>query len=107
MAVKDGMRPMHPGEILVEELEELGLTAASFAEALDMPTDQVEAILGERLAITVETALRLSRYFGTSAEVWLNLQKGYELRVAEIELGKLIEERVQPREREAVPLAGD
>ena len=105
--VKDGMPPMHPGEILVEELEELGLTAGAFAEALDMPRDQVEAILEERLAITAETALRLSRYFGTSAEVWLNLQKGYELRVAETELGKLIEERVQPREREEIPLAGD
>ena len=105
--VKNGMRPVHPGEILTEEIELLGLTASAFAEALDMPADQVEAILCERLGISGETALRLSRYFGTSAEVWLNLQKGYELRVAEIELGKLIEERVQPREREAVPLAGD
>ena len=105
--VKDGMPPMHPGEILVEELEELGLTSGAFAEALDMPTDQVEAILEERIAITAETALRLSRYFGTTAEFWLNLQKGYELRVAEINLGKLIEEQVQPRKREALPLAGD
>ena len=105
--VKDGMPPMHPGEILVEELEELGLTISAFADALDMPTNQVEAILGERLGISAETALRLARYFGTSAEFWMNLQKGYELRVAEVELGKLIEERVQPREREALPLAGD
>ena len=105
--VKDGMPPMHPGEILVDELDELGLTPGAFADALDMPTDQVEAILEERIAITAETALRLSRYFGTSAEFWLNLQKGYELRVAEINLGKLIKERVQPRKGEALPLAGD
>ena len=107
MAVKNGMRPVHPGEILAEEIELLGLTTGAFAEALDMPTNQVEAILGERLGISAETALRLSRYFGTTAKVWMNLQASYELRVAEVELGKLIEERVQPREREALPLAGD
>ena len=63
-----------------------------------MPTNRVTAILKGQRGITADTALRLSRYFGTTPQLWQNLQKAFELRVAEIESGKQIEERVQPRE---------
>ena len=98
MSVSNGMRQVHPGEILGEELEELGLSASALAKALDVPTNRVTAILKGQRGITADTALRLSRYFGTTHQLWQNLQKAFELRVAEIEAGKQIEERVQPRE---------
>ena len=98
MRVGNGMRPVHPGEILGEELEELGLSANALAKALDVPTNRITAILKGQRGMTANTALRLSRYFGTTPHLWLNLQKAFELRVAEIESGKDIEERVQPRE---------
>ena len=98
MSVSNGMRPVHPGEILGEELVELGLSANALANALDVPTNRVTAILKGQRGITADTALRLSRYFGTTPQLWQNLQKAFELRVAEIESGKHIEERVQPRE---------
>ena len=98
MSVSNGMRPVHPGEILGEELEELGLSANALAKALDVPTNRVTAILKGQRGITADTALRLSRYFGTTPPLWQNLQKAFELRVAEIESGKQIEERVHPRD---------
>ena len=98
MSVSNGMRPVHPGEILGEELDELGLSANALAKALDVRTNRVTAILKGQRGITADTALRLSRYFGTTPQLWQNLQKAFELRVAEIQSGKQIEERVQPRE---------
>ena len=98
MSVSNGMRPVHPGEILGEELEELGLSATALAKALDVPTNRVTAILKGQRGVTADTALRLSRYFGTTPHPWQNLQKAFELRVAEIESGAHIEERVQRRE---------
>ena len=98
MSVSNGMRPVHPGEILGEELQELGLSASALAKALDVPTNRVTAILKGQRGMTADTALRLSRYFGTTPQLWQNLQKAFELRVAEIQSGKHIEERVQPRE---------
>ena len=92
------MRPVHPGEILGDELEELGLSANAQAKALDVPTNRVTEVLKGQRGVTADTALRLSRYFGTRSQLWQNLQKAFELRVAEIESGKQIEERVQPRE---------
>ena len=75
--------PIHPGEILADELTELGMSAASLARALRIPTNRVTAILNGERSITADTALRLGHWFGTSAEMWLNLQKSYELRLAE------------------------
>ena len=98
MIVSNGMRPVHPGEILGEELEELGLSANALAKALDVPTNRVTAILKGQRGVTADTALRLARYFGTTPQLWQNLQKAFELRVAEIESGPQIEERVQRRE---------
>ncbi len=65
----DNMRPIHPGEHLREELKELGISA----QALHVPTNRITAILNAQRAVTADTALRLARYFGTSAEFWLNL----------------------------------
>ena len=103
MSVSNGMRPVHPGEILGEELEELGLSANALAKALDVPTNRVTAILKGQRGITADTALRLSRYFGATPQLWQNLQKAFELRVAEIESGTHIEARVQPRETARAP----
>ena len=96
--LKNGMRPIHPGEILREEyLVPLGLSANTLARALGVTTARVNDIVRERRGITGETALRLARYFGTDAQSWLNLQAAYELRLAEIETGKAIERAVKPR----------
>ena len=98
---KNKMRPVHPGEILRQELEAMGLSAKAFAEALDVPANRVTAILSAQRGVTADTALRLARYLGTSPEFWLNLQKSYELRVAEIEKGKEITRKVKPRKAAA------
>jgi addiction module HigA family antidote len=79
--------PIHPGEILREELEILGVSAAELARQLNVPTNRITGILNEERAITADTALRLGHWFGTSAEMWLNMQKLYELRLAEQEKG--------------------
>ena len=94
---KNGMRPVHPGEILRDELDELDLSAKAFATALDVPANRISAILKGQRGITADTALRLSRYLGTTPQVWLNLQKAFELRVAELESGKEIAKRIKPR----------
>ena len=94
---RNGMRPVHPGEILREELDVLELSAKAFAAALDVPGNRITAILNGQRGITADTALRLSRYLGTTPEFWLNLQKTFELRVAENDAGKRIARRVKPR----------
>ena len=75
--------PIHPGETLREDLEELGMSAAELARRIEVPVNRVTEILNGRRAVTGDTALRLGRFFGTSGEFWLNLQKLYELRLAE------------------------
>jgi addiction module HigA family antidote len=91
--------PIHPGEILREELEILGISATEFARQLNVPTNRITGILNEKRAVTADTALRLGHWFGTSAEMWLNLQKLYELRQAEKESGAEI--RRLPKRRAA------
>ena len=97
MSVKNGMRPVPPGEILWEELETLGLSANELAKALDVSPDCISEVLSGQRDVTADIALRLARYFGTPPQGWLNLQKTYELRRAEIEVGRRIAERVKPR----------
>ena len=97
MPVRSGMPPVHPGEVLADELEELGLTANALAGQLAVPTNRITAILKGQRGVTADTALRLARYFGTTPEFWLNLQKTFELRVAEIESGAAIDAEVHPR----------
>jgi addiction module HigA family antidote len=86
-----GRSAIHPGEHLAEQLEELGLSAAELARQLKVPTNRITAILNGHRAITGDTALRLGHFFGTSAEFWMNLQKIYELRIAEQKTGNAIE----------------
>ena len=75
--------PIHPGETLREELDALGMGAAELARRIEIPADHVREILDGQRAITGETALRLGRFFGTTGEFWLNLQKLYEVRRVE------------------------
>jgi addiction module HigA family antidote len=94
---RNGMRPIHPGEILREEfLVPSGLSANGLARALHVPPNRVTAIVNETRGVTADTALRLARYFGTTPELWLNLQKTYELRLAEVEVGELVRREVSP-----------
>jgi len=86
-----GRTAIHPGEHLAEQLEELGMSAAELARQLNVPTNRVTAILKGQRAVTGDTALRLGHFFGTSAEFWMNLQKLYELRIAERKSGKAVE----------------
>ena len=101
MKATSGMRPVHPGEILRDELETLGLSANALSKALDVPVNRITAILNGQRGVTANTALRLARYFGTTPQVWLNLQKTYELRRAEIDAGHEIAECVKPRQTAA------
>ena len=97
MSVKSGMRPVHPGEILREELDTIGLSANALAKALGVPVNRITMIVNGQRGISADTALRLARYFGTTPQLWMNLQKTWELRRAEIETGHEIDERVTPR----------
>lgn len=97
MNARNGMRPVHPGEILRDELEALDLSATALARELDVPVNRITAILHGQRGVTANTALRLARYFGTTPQAWLNLQRNYELRRAEIEASREITERVKPR----------
>ena len=99
--IKNGMRPVHPGEILREELHACGLSARGLAEALAVSPNRIIEIVRGRRGLTADTALRLSRYLGTTPQLWLNLQKAFELRLAEIEAGKEIARQVKPREQAA------
>lgn len=73
---------IHPGEILRDELEELGITPTEFARQIAVPPNRISQIIGGRRSITGDTALRLGHWFGNSPEFWLNLQSAYDLRVA-------------------------
>ena len=85
MTATNRLPPVHPGEILREEMDERDLSANALAQALDIPANRITTILNRQRGVTAEIAQRLSRYFGTTAELWLNLQKNWELRRAEIE----------------------
>lgn len=89
--------PIHPGEILTEELEELQMSATALARTLHVPTNRITQILAGKRAITADTALRLGQWLGTGAELWLNLQKNYELRLAQQESGEEIKRTIPTR----------
>lgn len=90
-------RPVHPGEILRQDfLPEYGLTPGSLAKALLIPRDRMEKIVRGQRDITADTALRLGRYFGTTAQFWINLQSNYDLLVAEARFHDAIEQ-IAPR----------
>src|SRR5438105_11692797 len=78
---------IHPGEILPEELDELSMTPTELARQLNVPVNRITQIIQGKRSITGDTALRLGHWFGTSAQFWLNLQSGYEIRLAEQQAG--------------------
>ena len=95
--LKNGMRPVHPGEILREDyLVPLGMSANALAKALNVPAPRVNDIVRERRGVTADSAMRLARYFGGDARSWMNLQAAYDLRLAEIENAKRIEREIEP-----------
>ena len=90
---------IHPGQHLAEQLKELGMSAAELGRRLNVPTNRITGILNGQRAVTGDSALRLAHFFGTSPEFWLNLQKLYELRLAEAKAGAAI--RRLPRLQES------
>lgn len=91
------MRPIHPGEIIREEyLVPLQMTPHALAMALRVPAPRINDIVRERRAVTPETALRLARYFNTTAQFWLNLQSSFDLKQAEAEAGRKIAAEIRP-----------
>ena len=94
---KNGMRPVHPGEVLREDyLVPLEMSANALAKALNVPAPRVNDIVRERRGVSADTAMRLARHFGGDARSWLNLQAAYDLRVAELENARRIEREVKP-----------
>jgi len=78
---------IHPGEVLADDLQALEMSAAELSRQIKVPTNRITGILNGQRAVTGDTALRLGHFFGTSAEFWLNLQKLYELHLAEARMG--------------------
>lgn len=102
MARRKKLPPVHPGEVLREDyLIPAGVTVNALAIALRVPVSRMYEVVNCERAITPETALRLARYLGTSAEFWLGLQSDYDLEKAQQEFEKRIEREVQPRDRAA------
>ena len=97
MAQRRKLPPIHPGELLRDELDEIGVSLNELARALRVPMNRISAIVNGKRAITVDTAMRLARYFGTSPQYWLNLQVAYDLEVAGQEIQPRIEKEVLPR----------
>jgi antitoxin HigA-1 len=97
MGFKNGMRPVHPGDVLREDyLKPLEMSVNALAKQLGIPTSRLNDIVLKRRGVTPDTAMRLARYFGGDARSWLNLQTAHDLRVAEIAKAKEIERTVQP-----------
>lgn len=100
--LKNGMRPVHPGEILREDyLRPLAMSANALSKHLRVPASRINDIVLERRGVTADTALRLARFFGGDAQTWLNLQTQFDLRVAETSIAKTIHAEVEPLDRAA------
>src|ERR1035437_8980127 len=97
MAQRRKLPPIHPGELLRDELKEIGVSLNELARALRVPMNRISAIVNRNRAITVDTAMRLARYFGTSPQYWLNLQVAYDREVAGQEIQLRIEMEVLRR----------
>ena len=98
MSPTNKMRPIHPGEVLREEfLAPLEMSAHALALELKVPAPRINEIVRERRAITSDTALRLARYFDTTAQFWMNLQTSYDLKRTELESGEKIAKEVHAR----------
>lgn len=94
---KNGMRPVHPGEVLLEDyIKPMGVSVRAVALALHVPYSRLSEITKGERGVTADTALRLERYFGSEAQGWLNLQTAYDLRIAESAAGKVIAKEIKP-----------
>lgn len=94
----ESQAPIPPGEILLEEfLEPLGISQNRLSRDIDIPVSRVSDIIHARRGISADTALRLAAYFGTSPEMWMNLQASYDLRVARRTIWPLAKTRIRPR----------
>ena len=91
---KKRLPPTHPGEILKEELDERGISLNKLSRDIRIPLSRVSLIANGKRAVTADTALRLARYFGTSAQLWMNLQTAYDLEIAERQIGDAIRKEV-------------
>ena len=93
-----GMRPIHPGEILLEDyLKPLGMSVNALSKEPYVPAQRLNEIVRERRGVTADTAMRLARYFGTTEQFWLNLQTDYDLRRARAEKSDQINKLITPR----------
>jgi addiction module HigA family antidote len=91
------LAPIHPGELLAEDLQDAGISLNQLARSLRVPMNRISAIVNGKRSITAGTAMRLARYFGTSSEYWMNLQLAYDLAVAERATRKQVDREVLPR----------
>ena len=99
MEQEERLPPVHPGEVLLEDfMKPLGLSQYRLAQELNVPALRISQIVHGKRAVTADTALRLARYFGTSANVWMRLQARYDLEVAEAELAERVKCEVKVRQ---------
>jgi addiction module HigA family antidote len=96
-AGRERLPPIHPGEILAEDLRDLGVSLNQLARDLRVPMNRISAIVNGKRSISADTAMRLARHFGTSSQYWMNLQSAYDLAVTERARGEQIEREVLPR----------
>ena len=104
---KNGMPPVHPGEILADDLNEMEVTPQEFDAMLAVPPGTVAAIIEGRRDMDAEFALRLSHYFDGTARIWMNLQVSYDLKVAEKKVGPKILKEVKPKPKYLLRVPGD
>jgi addiction module HigA family antidote len=90
-------KPIHPGEILADELAELNISSAELARQINVPANRISQILSGKRSVTADTALRLGKWFGTGPKIWMNLQQAYDLDIAKLEMGSDLE-IIIPRE---------
>ena len=107
MSSNDDTAPVHPGQVLADELAELAMSSADFAAALSIPVATAETLLAQRIGITPELALRISHYLGTTARFWTDLQNAYDLHVAERKHGAAIAAQIKPLPLHPIPIAGE
>ena len=99
MEREERLPPVHPGEVLLEDfMKPLGLTQYRLAQDLHVSPMRISQIVHGKRAVTADTALRLARYFGTSADVWMRLQARYDLESAEVELAEKVKQEVKVRQ---------
>jgi addiction module HigA family antidote len=94
---KNGMRPVHPGEILLQDyIKPMGISVRALSLALHVPYSRLREIVDGKRGVSADTALRLERYFGSEAQGWLNLQSAYDLRIAQRANAKVISREIAP-----------